>query len=158
MNSILVERMEDFRECPFYKDEERRDAAWERDVEKAKAEIVDQMRALGLVPEMVMMLIENAAEVWVELKDARREARRYPRVQVKTSREGNDTLVSNPIYDKVRELSATFGALMKDLGFGAKTEKVVTNVGTAANQESGDDGAPTDPAGDFVRKTLESLK
>lgn len=148
----------DYTLCPHYQREAAKDAEWDAEVEKAKREIVEQMKGLGLNPENVMIQIENAAETRAELVFARREARRYPRVQVKTSREGNDSFVTNPIHDKVRDLAATFDAMLKGLGFGAKTEKVVTKIGESA---PADEGALLAPRGrsadDFRNAILDSL-
>lgn len=148
-----------YTECPHFQMAKYRDEEWEAEVEKAKAAIVEQMRGLGLNPDTVMIQIENAAETRVELLAARREARRYPRVQVKTSREGNDSFVTNPIHDKVRELAATFDAMLKNLGFGAKVEKVQTRIGDAASdgREGNEDAGRGRTADDFRAAVLESL-
>ena len=149
----------DYKDCPHYKMAADADKEWTDEVEKAKKDIIAQMKGLGLNPENVMIQIENAAETRAELLAARKEARRYPRVQVKTSREGNDTFVTNPIHDKVRELSATFDAMLKGLGFGAKVEKVQTKIGEAS--PAGDDASLDNPRGrtadDFRRSVLDTL-
>ena len=152
-------KVSDFSECPHYRKAVADDAAWTAEVEKAKTAIVEQMRGLGLNPDTVMIQIENAAETRVELLAARKEARRYPRVQMKTSREGNDSFVTNPIHDKERELAATFDAMLKNLGFGAKVEKVQTRIGDAASdgREGNEDAGRGRTADDFRAAVLESL-
>ncbi len=126
--------MENYTDCPHYKEAERRNAEWERTRDGAKAEIIEGMRALGLVPENAMVQIDNAAAMKADLDDARREARQYPRLQVKESREGNRSYVTNPIHEMVRTMAATYANMLKDLGFGVKTEKVVTKIGDAVVQ------------------------
>lgn len=126
--------MENYTECPHYKAAERKEAAWQMSYEAAKKEITEGMRALGLVPETAMVQIENAAAMKADLDEARREARQYTRLQVKKSREGNDSFVTNPIHEQVRTMAATYANMLKDLGFGVKTEKVVTNIGESAVQ------------------------
>ena len=149
-----------YEECPHFQRSRAMEDEWAAEVEKAKLAIVEQMRGLGLNPDTVMIQIENAAETRVELLAARKEARRYPRVQVKTSREGNDSFVTNPIHDKVRELAATFDAMLKNLGFGAKVEKVQTKIGETSgvdNATNGTEAGRGRTADDFRAAVLESL-
>lgn len=143
--------MENYQECPHYKEAERRNAEWEAAKEAAKAEIIGGMRALGLVPENVLVQIENAAAMKADLDDARREARMYPRLQLKESREGNKSYVGNPIHEQVRTMAATYAAMLRDLGFGVKTEKVITKIGDAAVQSE-------DAASEDARRKVDDFR
>lgn len=130
--------MNEFTECPHYRKAEQRNKEWAEAMERAKKEIIDGMRALGLVPENAMVQIENAAAMKADLDDARMEARQYSRLQLKESREGHVSYVTNPIHEQVRTMAATYANMLKDLGFGVKMEKVVTKIGEVATGQTDD--------------------
>lgn len=150
--------MGDYRECPLWRDANAAAEQWEKDYAEGKQEIEEALElALGVVGKTLVMLrpkIRNAAELYAELQRAQREARVQPLLQPKVSREGNVTMVSNPIHDRVRTLRATYDAVLKDLGLVVRPEKVETNVGKVENTGEGKAQTGVD---EWKRKVLEGL-
>ena len=150
--------MGDYKDCPLWQDATKAAEQWEKDYEEGKKDIEEALElALGVTGKVLTMLkpkIRNAAELYAELQRAQREARVQPLLQPKVSREGNVTMVSNPIHDRVRTLRATYDGVLKDLGLVVRPEKVETNVGKGENTGAGNTQTGVD---EWKRKMLEGL-
>lgn len=146
--------------CPFRADAERRLAELEQMVSEEREKIVRCLRGLysdaDAAVECLGAAIDNAAAQGAKIRLVEREAVMYPMLQIKKSREGNDSYVLNPIHENLRTMRATYKSMLEALGIKADPGKVETSIvrGKGAVQEGPNGDGPT---GGFVRNFLEGL-
>lgn len=146
--------------CPFRIAADKRLQEYAAMVAEEREKIEKCLRGLysdaDAAVECLSAAIDNAAAQGAKIRLVEREALMYPMLQVKKSREGNDSFVLNPIHENLRTMRATYKSMLEALGIKADPGKVETSIvrgkGVATETNTGDG-----PTGGFVRNFLESL-